>query len=153
MNSTPGTAASVSQRLLQAGSSLGVSDWLVIDEDMNQAFAVVTRDPVPMQIDGQRFAHGFLTLSLLSDLMTSALQIDGSGSAVPEGYLLNYGFNRMRLIEPIPLGARIRGCFRTAECGVTKRGAVTIIPIDVEIEIEGTERPALVGEWLTAWRK
>lgn len=153
MDSTTETADSVSKRLLQAGSDLGVSDWLTIDEDMNQAFAVVTRDPVPMQIDGQRYAHGFLTLSLLSDLMASALQIEGPGSAVPEGYLLNYGFNRMRLIEPIPFGTRIRGHFRTAESGVTKRGSVTIIPIDVEIEIEGTERPALVGEWLTAWRR
>ena len=149
----PVTSTSTSARLLQASADLGVSDWLSIDPEMNQAFADVTRDPVAMQIDGQSYAHGFLTLSLLSDLIASALQIEGSGAAMQEGYLLNYGFNRMRLIEPIPLGARIRGHFKTADSGATQRGEITVIPIDVQVEIEDIERPALVGEWLLAWRK
>lgn len=151
--SDAGPASNVSNRLLRPGSELGFSDWLTVDQAMNRAFADVTRDPEPMQIDGRAYAHGFLTLSLLSDLMASALKVDGSGSTVEEGYLLNYGFNRLRLVEPVPLGTRIRGHFRTAEDDAVARGAVTIIPIDVLIEIENCERPALVGEWLLAWRQ
>ncbi len=153
MSSPSAPAASASRKLLQAGTDLGVSDWLTIDADMNQAFADVTRDPVPMQIDGRSYVHGFLTLSMLTDLFASALRIEGGGNAMQEGYLLNYGFNRMRLIEPVPLGARIRGHFRTADSGISERGAVTVIPVDVQVEIEGNERPALVGEWLAAWRR
>ncbi len=147
------TAKSVPERLLQAGCDLGISDWLLVAETMNQAFADATRDPEPMRIDGQPYAHGFFTISLLSTLMASALQIKSSGSATEEGYILNYGFNRLRLIEPVPLGARIRGHFTTSVNGTTERGPVTIIPIDVHIEIENCERPALVAEWLAAWRK
>jgi acyl dehydratase len=153
MSGAPESEKSASSKLLQPGSDLGSSSWFTVTEAMNQRFADVTLDPEPMRIDGVPHAHGFLTVSLLSALMTNALQLEKSGSAMPEGYLLNYGFDRLRLVEPIPLGARIRGHFKTSERGTTQRGPITIIPVDVNIEIENTERPALVGEWLAAWRK
>lgn len=137
----------------QAGASLGVSEWLLIDEKMNQTFAEVTRDPVAMEIDGQGYAHGFLTMSLLTDLMVNAARVDNSASFVDEGYLLNYGFNRLRLVEPIPLGGRIRGHFKVSESGTSERDGITFIPIEIRVEIENNERPALVGEWVGAWRK
>ena len=152
MGSAAGADKTIAEKLLQAGSDLGVSDWLTLERDLNQAFADLTGDPVAMQMDGQSYAHGFLTLSLLTKLFVGALRIEDGGNAVPEGYLLNYGFNRMRLIEPIPLGARIRGHFRSADQGTRKRDAVTVIPIGVHVEIENNERPALIGEWLLAWR-
>ena len=65
---------------------------------------------------------------------------------------MNYGFNRLRLVEPIPLGTRIRGHFKVADGGTTERDGVTIVPIDVRVEIENRGRPALVGEWVGAWR-
>ncbi|MBT6205227.1 MAG: MaoC family dehydratase [Alphaproteobacteria bacterium] len=141
------------EQLLLPGSELGVSDWVTLDVAMNQTFADVTLDPVAMEIDGQPHAHGFLTMSLLAHLMANSMNVETSGAVLEEGYGLNYGFNRMRLIEPIPLGARIRGHFRTAGEGASERGEITIIPIDVHIEIEGMERPAMVAEWLLAWRK
>jgi hypothetical protein len=55
------------------------------------------------------------------------------------------------LIESVPLGARVRGHFKTADSGPTTRGDVTIIPLEVTVEIEGADRPALVGEWLVAF--
>mgnify|MGYP001455944308 FL=1 len=106
-----------------------------------------------MQIDGRSQAHGFLTLSLLSTLLASALQVESAGSAFGEGYVLNYGFNGVRLIEPIPLGARVRGHFRTVARGAEQRHSVIVIPIEVTVEIENVERPALAGEWLVAWKK
>lgn len=153
MSSVEKPSDTLFDKLHRGGSFLGESDWLTIDEAMNQTFAMVTRDPEPMRIDGRPYAHGFLTLSLLSDLFVSALALEESGKALDVGYVLNYGFNRVRLVEPVPLGGRVRGRFQTAEAGPTERGAITIFPIDISIEIEGAERPALVGEWLLAWRK
>lgn len=146
-------ALSPAQKLLQAGYDLGISDWLTVDQAMNQTFADVTLDPVPMQIDGQAHAHGFLTMSLLAHLLAGAMKAGSSGAIMDQGYALNYGFNRLRLIEPVPLGARIRGHFRTSDQGVTQRGEVTIIAVDIRIEIEHVERPAMAAEWLLAWKK
>jgi acyl dehydratase len=140
-------------KLMQAGCDLGVSDWLPINQIMNQAFADVTLDPVPMQIEGQVFAHGFLTMSLLAHLMADAMKAGSSGNIMKQGYALNYGFNRLRLIEPVPLGSRIRGHFRTSDRGIVQRDAITIIAVDVRIEIEHNERPAMIAEWLMAWKK
>ncbi len=153
MDRSTETARDVTDMLLRAGADLGISAWLTVDEAMNQVFADVTRDPQPMRIDGRPYAHGFLTMSLIPSLMASAMQLETIGDAMQQGYLLNYGFNRLRLIEPIPLGARVRGHFKTCECGPTPRDTVTVIPIDVYVEIENSERPAMVGEWLAAWRK
>ncbi len=153
MNRKTDATRNATDRLLRTGADLGISDWLTVDETMNQVFADVTRDPQPMQIDGHPYAHGFLTMSLIANLMASAMRLETIGDAMQQGYLLNYGFNRLRLIEPIPLGARIRGHFKTAESGPTPRNEVTVIPIDVYVEIENNQRPAMVGEWLAAWRK
>jgi acyl dehydratase len=146
-------ALSPAQKLLQTGYDLGNSDWLTVNQTMNQTFADVTIDPVPMQIDGQAHAHGFLTMSLLAYLLADAMKAGSSGAIMDQGYALNYGFNRLRLIEPIPLGTRIRGHFKTSDQGVTQRSEITIIAIDVRIEIEHAERPAMVAEWLLAWKK
>lgn len=146
-------ALTPAQKLLQTGYDLGISGWLLVDQAMNQTFADVTLDPVPMQIDGQSHAHGFLTMSLLAHLMVDAMKAGSSSTIMDQGYALNYGFNRLRLIEPVPLGARIRGHFRTSDHGVTKRSEITIIAIEVRIEIEHIERPAMVAEWLLALKK
>jgi acyl dehydratase len=137
------------ESLLQPGLDLGRSDWVTVSEEMNQSFADVTLDPIAMEVDGQRFAHGTLTTSLPSHLLANAMQL-APASYVEDGYLLNYGYNKIRLIESVPLGARIRGHFRTSEEGPTDKGNVVVIPIDVTVEIEGMERPALAGQIVTA---
>ena len=88
----------IAERLLQAGHDLGVSGWVTLDQTMNQTFADVTLDPGAMEIDGRPHAHGFLTMSLLAHLMASAMNAGTSRAIFEEGYGLNYGFNRMRLI-------------------------------------------------------
>ena len=139
------------KKMLTGGAEIGWSDWVAIGSDMNQSFANATPDPEPLQIDGQAFAHGFMTISLLSDMAGNAIRGSGRDEEMLDSYLLNYGFNRMRLIESVPLGARVRGHFKTADSGPTTRGDVTIIPLEVTVEIEGADRPALVGEWLVAF--
>lgn len=119
---------------------------------MNQTFADVTLDPVVVELEGQTYAHGTLTMSLIPPLLANAMEV-GPSSYVEEGYLLNYGYNKVRLVEPVPLGARIRGHFRTAESGPDDRGAIIVIPIDATVEIDGVERPALAGQVVAAWQK
>ncbi|MEM7092057.1 MAG: dehydratase [Actinomycetota bacterium] len=141
-----------SDSLLQAGLDLGTSDWVLVGADMNQVFADVTLDPILVEMDGRTFAHGMLTVSLLPHLLANAMEV-GPSSYVEEGYLLNYGFNKLRLIEPLPIGSQVRGHFRTSDDGPDDRGAVVLIPIDATIEIEGTERPALSGQIVAAWQR
>ena len=135
------------------GADLGYSEWLVISEEMNQTFADATNDPIVFQINGQKYVHGFMTLSLLSYLAKSAFKKNTKDNQQQQGYLMNYGLNRIRLINPIPLGARVRAAFKVSETGIKERKSVTVIPLQFTIEIEGCSRPATAGEWLLAYEK
>jgi acyl dehydratase len=128
-----------------------VSDWLLVDQAMIQQFADLTHDWTFLHVDpdGARaagfdgtIAHGFLTMSLIPALLPSTLpRIEG----VTVGF--NYGFNRLRLIAPLPSGKRIRGRFRVKDCAERAAGEY-LLTIDVTIEVEAQEKPALVAEWL-----
>ncbi len=138
------------------GMELGLSDWLEIDQALIDRFADLTKDWQFIHVDpvraaetslGGTVAHGFLTLSLASHLLAQAVPTIGDG--VREG--LNYGFDRLRFLAPVPAGARIRGRFRLK--GVQERGpGVRLLTLEMTIEIQGGERPALVADWLTMQR-
>jgi acyl dehydratase len=66
------------------------------------------------------------------------------------GFYLNYGFDRLRLVSPVRAGARVRGVFRLAARLADERGRL-VSKFDSTIEIEGEERPALIAIWLTVW--
>lgn len=142
------------------GQVVGTSAWITVDQAMISAFGAATLDADPMHVDpdwaankgpfGKTVAFGFLTMSLLTHMMHDA---SGAGWAVEpdeHGYYLNYGFDRMRLISPVPVGARVRGRFTTLSQSVDEKGR-HLVKFGVEVEIEGQDRPALVGEWLTIW--
>jgi acyl dehydratase len=143
-----------------AGKEIGVSSWLTIDQSLISKFGDATLDADPMHVDpqwaqtkgpfGHTVAFGFLTMSLLTNLLHDASRTTWSVEPGDEGYYLNYGFDRMRLIAPVPVGSRIRGHFKTLDRTVDEKGR-HLVKIGVEIEIEGHDRPALVGEWLTIW--
>jgi acyl dehydratase len=129
-----------------------VSHWLTVDQARIDAFAKVTEDDQFIHVDPERaaltsfggtIAHGFLTLSLLSTMAYSALpRIEGSAHGV------NYGFDRVRFVRPVPSGSRVRGRF--ALRAVTPRsGRDWQLTYDVSVEIEGAEKPALSATWLT----
>ena len=129
-----------------------VSRWLTVDQARIDAFAKVTEDEQFIHVDPKRaaetafggtVAHGFLTLSLLSAMAYSALpRIEGAVHGV------NYGFDRVRFVRPVPSGSRVRGHFTLR--AVTPRSAREWqLSYDVSVEIEGTEKPALAASWLT----
>ncbi len=144
------------------GQEIGVSSWYAIDQNRIDAFARATDDADPMHIDPawcathSPFKHpvsfGFLTLSLLTHLSHEVLNWSGSESADGNGYGLNYGFDRIRLVEPVPVDSRIRARFTLLERAETRPGEVRS-KYGVTVEIEGKERPALVAEWLALWIK
>jgi acyl dehydratase len=136
----------------RVGSEIGVSEWITIDQPMIDAFARLTGDELFLHVDPERaaelpfggtIAHGLLTLSLLSQMSYQVCPaIEGAR------YPLNYGFNRLRFVAPVPANARVRGRFRLRSAEAVAPAQRQLV-YDVTVEIENRERPALVAEWLT----
>lgn len=133
------------------GTDLGRSDWLQIDQSLVDAFAEVTNDHQFIHVDpvaaartafGSTIAHGFLTLSLVSTLFYQL-------AVYPEGLTmtLNYGMNKLRFLAPVKVGGRIRLKAAIADAAERSPGAF-LFTYDITVEIEGEERPALVGQLL-----
>lgn len=132
------------------GETLGVSDWMVVDQARIDAFADLTEDWQPIHLDravsaqqgfDNTVAHGFLTLSLLSAMSYQVLPaMEGESASI------NYGFDRIRFIEPVLAGARIRGHFRLTEAA--PRGTGLMLRFAVTVESENSQKPALTADWL-----
>lgn len=156
------SAASHTNGLLavEPGSSIGVSNWVTITQAMIDRFAEATLDDDPMHLDaewaraetpyGGTIAFGFLTMSLLTHMLHAVTPRDRRSQVATAGYYLNYGFNRLRLISPVPANSAVRGCFELLERHEDERGRVQLT-IGVTVEIEDAEKPALVAEWLSVW--
>lgn len=152
--------SAVPPMLFQQGKSIGVSDWMVVDQDMITQFGKATRDDDPMHMDrqwaqthspyGDTIAFGFLSISLLTCLLYSALNKYPSREPDAGGSYHNYGFDRLRLITPVPVGARVRGRFSVLSTQRDDKGRERVV-LAAQIEIEGVDKPALVAEWLTIW--
>lgn len=129
-----------------------VSRWYEIGQDRITAFADVTEDLQFIHLDEERMAaqggtmaHGFLTLSMLSAMSYQVIDgLSGIASSV------NYGFDRIRFVSPVRVGQRVRGRFSIAGVDEAEDGAPWLdVHWDVEIEIEGADRPALAANWIT----
>src|SRR5262245_42343587 len=135
------------------GSEVAVSDWLEVPQERINQFAEATEDRQWIHIDPERakrespfretIAHGFLTLSLLSELGKRAMAVGGVQMGI------NYGLNRVRFVSPLPAGARIRGRFVLAAVEEIKGGAQATW--NVTVEREGVEKPCCVAEWLVRY--
>jgi len=142
------------------GQDIGVSRWLEVSQAMIDQFGAVTHDPDPMHINpqwaaangpyGGTIAFGFLSLSLLTCFLHDAMGANTDDHQDRGGYFLNYGFDRVRLITPVPVGSRLRGRFALTGLRQDEKSR-NISQMHVEIEIEGSTRPALVAEWLAMW--
>lgn len=125
--------------------------WHTVDQEQINRFADATMDHQYIHIDpekaketpfGGTIAHGFFTLSLLSQFAYEySLVIEGTHTSI------NYGFNKIRLISPVKTGSRIRACAKFIDI-IEKKPGQFLLTSDVAVEIEGTEKPALVAEWL-----
>ncbi len=135
-----------------AGQEIGVSDWMEMTQQRIDQFADATGDHQWIHQDvarakaespyGTTIAHGFLTLSLISTLLASALRLDiGAKMAI------NYGLNRVRFTAAVPQGARIRGRFRLDSVEPIEGGAQFIWGVTVEAESQ--TKPCVIAEWIT----
>jgi acyl dehydratase len=133
------------------GSEVGVSSWLIMDQQRINEFADATEDRQFIHTDpetaartpfGGTIGHGFLTLSMLS-------RMAAEGMLVPDSIKMavNYGLDRVRFIAPVRSGKRIRGRFRLDSVDERAPGQL-LLRHTVTVEIEGEEKPALTAEWL-----
>lgn len=134
------------------GKEIGLTDWMLIDQDRVNMFADATNDHNPFHTDaewakesspyGGAIAHGFLTLSLLSAFSYES-ELRPKGIA----YGINYGFERVRFGAPVVVGGRIR-C-RTVLLAADHKGRGRyLFRSNNIVEIESNPRPALRAEWL-----
>ncbi|HNP35251.1 MAG TPA: MaoC family dehydratase [Woeseiaceae bacterium] len=141
---------------MQAGTELGVSAWHRVTQQDVDTFAQLTHDEDPYHNDpewarqssplGTTISFGFFTLAMLSYFAHQVLDEQGMGSG-SDTQMLNFGFNRVRMPEPVPVGSEIRGSFVFAGARERSAGALEFT-LTASVEIRGKERPALVAEWL-----
>ena len=130
-----------------AGTSLGHTDWLQIDQGRVDTFAAATDDHQWIHVDPERaasgpfggtIAHGYLTLALLIPLMTELLDVSGVRMS------LNYGLEKVRFPAPVPVGAKIRLLGRVESVEDVPGDGVQLT-VDFTVEIEGSAKPACVA--------
>lgn len=131
------------------GVDLGSSDWLDVTQELVDQFADATDDHQWIHVDpekaaegpfGQTIAHGFWTIAMLPTLLSDMMTVTDSNMGV------NYGSDRLRLTSPVPVGSRIRA---VATLDHTEpKGDGQLMHVDVTVEIEDADRPAMVGRVL-----
>jgi len=131
------------------GQELGVSDWMEITQARINTFAEATGDHQWIHVDverakrempdGKTIAHGYLTLSLVSQLVGQVRRIEGLRRS------LNYGSNRVRFISPVQVGARVRGRVRLKALDDQPPSGVRAT-YETTVEIDGGAKPACVAE-------
>lgn len=134
------------------GTQLGPTEWLAIDQARVDGFAEVTEDRQWIHVDVERakagpfggtIAHGYLTMSLVNHFLPALIEVRGFTHAV------NVGADRLRFLNPVRVGARIRG--RGEIVGVEDvKGAVQSV-VRVTVEIEGEDKPACVVDTISRY--
>ncbi|MGH3957084.1 MaoC family dehydratase [Mycobacteroides salmoniphilum] len=135
-----------------AVGDLGITDWLLVDQERVNTFADATGDHQWIHVDTERaadgpfggtIAHGLLTLSLLPQFQFQLIRVDNIAMGI------NYGYNKIRFLNPVRVGSRLR-----AHAEVTnveqKPGAVDVTVLTT-VEIEGADKPACVAESISRY--
>lgn len=150
MNTSQSILETISARV---GQELGVSGWKTIDQAMIDAHAATTGDRDWLHneperaarespFDGKTIAQGSLLLSLLVSFQE---EIAPLAEEVP--YSLNYGYDRVRFIRPVLVDSRVRARMILKE--VRPKGVDrAVVKTEVQLEVEGSETPHVVAEWL-----
>lgn len=122
-------------------------EWLTIDQGRIDAFAGATGDFQWIHVEPERaasgpfgatVAHGYLTLALLPTLTEGLLEIGGVGMAV------NYGLDKVRFLQPVLVGSRLRARSEVMSVDESQQGYR--VGMQVTVEIEGSDRPALIAD-------
>ena len=132
------------------GQEIGLSDWVVIDQNRIDQFAEATADHQWIHVDTERaarempngttIAHGYLTIALIPALTDEFVQVENLARAI------NFGLNKVRFYTPVPSGARVRA--RATVLAARKRAGALLLTGEVRIEVEGEKKPACVAETL-----
>lgn len=128
---------------------LGVSEWHTVEQKHIELFADATGDHQWIHVDpemakqgpfGTTVAHGYLSLSLLPKLLGEVMSISDARMGV------NYGTDKVRFTSPVPSGSRVRA--KAKLLNSQRKGDGILYKVGVELEIEGQDKPAMVGEVL-----
>lgn len=139
------------------GQEIAVSDWFEIDQERVNQFARCTEDPQWIHTDiekakagpfGGTIAHGLLMISFVPPFLTKSLKFNMTGVSM----FLNYGFNKIRFISPVKVGSKIRIRYRITEFADKGNGRF-LIKVPCTFEVEGSEKPACVAEFLAMFVK
>jgi acyl dehydratase len=134
------------------GQEVGITEWLEIDQERINKFADATGDHQYIHVDPERaaqtpfgttIAHGFLTLSLMSMFrsMNGGIKLENAVMGI------NYGLDKVRFINPVKVGNKIRARFELISAEEKKPNHY-LMKHNVTIDIDGEEKPALIAEWL-----
>jgi acyl dehydratase len=130
-----------------AGLELAPSDWVTIEQRAIEQFADATGDHQWIHVDpekaaqgpfGTTVAHGYLSLSLLPGLLETMLRVTDAKMGI------NYGIEKVRFTAPVPSGSRVR--LKAKINSAERRGEGVLYHVGAEVEIEGADKPAMVGE-------
>jgi acyl dehydratase len=145
---TPGSLSSF------VGREIAVTDWFTVTQERIRQFAEATEDRQWIHVDRERaqtespygttIAHGFLTLSLMSDFLRQAIRIR---SGVRMG--INYGLNRVRFPSAVPAGSQIRA--RVSLHSVEKLPDAIEAVWGISVEGQNSEKPHCVAEWIVRY--
>lgn len=137
------------------GEADGAGDWFEVSQERINDFADVTEDHQFIHVDeeaakespfGGTIAHGFLTLSLLTKLAASVPQDPELAKGAIMG--VNYGFDKVRFVSPVPSGASIRASSVLEDAELKDPNTIQVTRT-YTVEIQGGDRPALVADWIT----
>jgi acyl dehydratase len=147
------TFASLDDLRAAAGTHLGWSEWVDIDQQRVDRFADATGDHQWIHVDVERataespfggpIAHGYLTLALSNLFLPQLIAVPAASAGV------NYGTGRIRFPTPVPVGSRVRGGAEITAVDEITGGVQTTI--EITIEVEGRDKPACVIESLSRW--
>ena len=129
------------------GEEIGTSEWLTVDQDRINQFADATLDHQWIHVDVERakaespykstIVHGYLTLSLLPYFWNQIIKVNNLKM------LVNYGMDKMRFGQAVPVGSRLRMVTKLHE--ISNLRGICKASIAFKIEIEGQRKPALEG--------
>jgi len=139
------------------GKEISASDWFEIDQDRVNQFAMCTEDPQWIHTDeekaksgpfGGTIVHGLLMVSLVPSFLTDNFAFNLTGVSM----FINYGFNKVRFIAPVMVGSRIRIRFVATEFQDKGNGNY-LLNVSCTFDVEGSEKPACIAEYLAMFIK
>lgn len=135
------------------GKSLGVTEWIIIEQKRVDTFADATGDHQWIHVDpekaskgpfGATIAHGYLTLSLVNFFLPQLMHVENLQMGV------NYGCDRVRFPAPVRVGASVRGNGEITQVETLPNGSVQVV-VRVTVEVEGSDRPGCVVDTISRY--